>query len=307
MMTDATPLSSAIERDDHAAVRALLDEQPRRASTYLRRASSIGDQQWMPLHVAAAAGAEAVVKLLLEAGVHPDCRTRFQTPLHARQTPLHLAAEAGHVGVVRQLLAAGGETQVFDAQRRSPLWLAAAHGHAAVIEPLFDHGSDLEARDQQGRTPLHAAIRAAGVDEANVDHGPAASTIPTPDESGAGPADAKPDQNAPPIGDQPSPHAPPARPASAAESATRPSPLTVVEVLLQLGADPNATCPKEPAGYTPLHRAVSLGPMAAPLVELLIKHHADPSARDPRHDRTAGELATHLGHHPIPALTADPS
>jgi len=229
---------------DVSQVQLWLDAQPRRANTFLTCERTWGEEQWMPLHVAAASGATPVVRLLLERGVKPDCRTRFVTPLHARQTPLHLAAVSGHGAVVEALLEAAAEPEVRDAQQQSPLWLAARHGHGLIVQALARRGAMMDPLDSQGRTPLHAALL---------------------------PVVAEPQGQ----GDRPwSPEA--------------------ALSLIGLGANFDAQCPKEPEGFTPLHRCVSLGPVALGVAERLVEAGVDRTLADPRFGRTARELAEHL-------------
>lgn len=237
-----------------------LDAQPRRVNTFLSQPSPHGNEQWMPLHFAARAGNLAAVQVLLQRGVHPDCRTRFTTPMHARQTALHLAATAGHIAVLEGLLDGGAEVEVRDAQQRSPLWLAARHGHAEAVSHLTRHGADPEARDAQGRPALHAALlppksRAAEKTRSVIDQSPD-RLISTP---------------------------------------TLPFTPAAALALLDAGADPNATCPKDPAGFTALHRCVALGTSALPVAERLMKDGAA-FAADPRHGQTPLDLAQQLGH-----------
>lgn len=248
---------------------ALLDAEPRRMNTFLSEPAAHGDEQWMPMHHAAHAGHLAGVEALLERGVHPDCRTRFATPMHARQTPLHLAAAAGHVEVARRLLEAGAEVEVRDAQQRSPLWLAARHGHAEVVTQLARRGAALDARDTQQRTPLHAALL------------PPASPVVLADSLRPG------DRGLGDLADL-------ASRSTAAEASVELDPAAAL-ALLDAGADPNATCPKEPAGFTPLHRCVKLGEAALPVARDLLERGADRAAADPRHGHTPADLAQQLG------------
>ncbi|MEM9882486.1 MAG: ankyrin repeat domain-containing protein [Planctomycetota bacterium] len=240
-----------------------LDDTPRAIQTFLNQPRPHGGEQWLPLHFAAAAGYAAAVDLLLDRGAKPDVRTRYRTPMHARATPLHLAAAAGHADVVKRLLQANAETEVRDASQRSPLWLAASHHHPDVVSQLLAAGTDVEARDTQQRSPLHAALL---------------PPKPGP-ERNEGP-------DTPPSND---------RPHLAGSSFDFNAALAVLLPLLAAGADPNATCPKEPAGYTPLHRCITLGDPAFPIAQALLAADADPTLADPRHARTPHALAEHLG------------
>jgi ankyrin len=267
-MDDPQSLVTALSTGDAAALAEQLDRRPRLANTFLARPRPWGDEQWMPTHLAAAAGHPGLVDLLLQRGVHPDCRTRFNTPLHARQTPLHLAAAAGHAEVVDRLLEAAAEVVVFDAQRRSPLWLAARHQRPAVIQRLLRRGAPVDPPDAQGRTPLHAALLPPPPPEAAPPLPQEGS--PAPSSTGRFPADPDP---------QPAPFDPAAALA-----------------LLAAHADPNAVCPRDAEGYTPLHRCVSRGDLALPVAEALLAAGADPTAADPRFHRTPLTLAQHLDH-----------
>ena len=240
--TLSTKLNAALADPDPAHLDRWLHAAPRGVSTYVAADRAWGEESWLPLHLAATRGHTGAVATLLTGGAQPDARTRFATPLHARQTALHLAAAAGHAAVVRQLLDAGAEADVRDARGRSPLWEAARGGHDAAMAVLLETGTATEGADAGGRTPLHAALMPA---------------------AGRG-ADGAPDHGAPDHGG-----------ATAA----------VVARLLTAGADPNAACPREPAGYTPLLRAALLGPVdddpVRQLVQLLKAAGAQPTRLPP--------------------------
>lgn len=256
-MSDTEKFITQLESGPLPALLDTLDDQPRRMNTFLSQPATHGEEQWMPMHFAARAGHTPALSALLERGVHPDCRTRYRTPMHARQTPLHLAAAGGHDESILRLLEAAAEVEVRDALGRSPLWMAARYQHAPVVSQLLRRGADPEAKDAQGRTPLHAAL------------------IAEPPEN-------------PPAGERTSVHG-----SDQTRTQTQFNPAAAL-ALLDGRADPNAVCPKDPDGYTPLHRCVVLGESAAPVIERLLEAGADRAVADPRYDRTAVQLAEQL-------------
>ena len=137
-----------------------------------------------PLHVAVAAGAEPVVRVLLDGGAEPDAEdTRSATPLHyaaraaglpvaaallsaganagARAaggiTPLHTAARWNAAGAAAVLLAAGADAHARAAGGETPQHRAAAGDAAEPAAVLLAAGADVQARSADGATPLHVA------------------------------------------------------------------------------------------------------------------------------------------------------
>ena len=93
-----------------------------------------------PLHLAAAAGCEACVELLLQRGAAlvQDSKRR------GGRTALHQAAIAGAPKCAELLLEAGEDANVCDtAGATTPLHAAAFAGHASVVEVLLERGVDL--------------------------------------------------------------------------------------------------------------------------------------------------------------------
>lgn len=106
-----------------------------------------------PLHLAATAGHEDVVLLLLARG--GDCGAKDSEGW----TPLHEAAKAGHLAVVVQLLDHGADIGSVGPGGARPLHICAANGFAGLCALLLERGADLEAADSTGATPLlHAAF-----------------------------------------------------------------------------------------------------------------------------------------------------
>lgn len=225
----AYALEQAILADDTAAVRELLSAEPRLTGTPIPVPRDWGEEMWLGLHRAAERGALGPARQLLESGASVDSRTRFRTPMHARETALLIASRCGHGPVVDLLLQHRADPNLLDATHRSALGHAAANGHAEVVRKLIEHHAALDPIDDQHRTPLHWAIQGGHIDAALA--------------------------------------------------------------LIDAGADVNHACPKEPAGYTPLHRCASVGARMRTVAERLIAAGADRSIRDPRAGRTADELA----------------
>ena len=223
-------LDAALADPDPAHLNRWLHAAPRGVSTYVAVVRPWGEESWLPLHRATERGHARAVAALLTAGAQPDARTRFATPMHARQTALHLAAAGGQNALTEQLLSAGAEVEVRDARGRAPLWEAARGRHDGAVAALLNAGADPQGRDAGGRTPLHATLM-------------------------------------------------PADPGGALEGAAE-----VVTRLLDAGADPNATCPREPAAYTPLRRAAALGAAGEGLVQQLRAAGADPTVAPPTAD-----------------------
>lgn len=181
------PLLIALEAEQFKAARVLVQEyeapldEPRQGGmTVLHLASLKGNEEHVrfllsvgadpnvrgvdqstPLHLAAEAGSEAVVEVLLE-----DVRTDVCAREIGGDTPLHVAAEMGYVSIVAHLLThdekLAGTT---DDRGWTPLHLAAQAGHAAVIEALLKAGADVEGRTGNGqlRAPLSPLQGAAEV------------------------------------------------------------------------------------------------------------------------------------------------
>lgn len=226
----AYAMDQAIQAGDEAALRLLLEAEPRLTGTPIPVPRDWGEEMWLGLHRASQGGSADLVELLLNAGASIDARTRFRTPMHGRETPLILAARFGHDDVAKLLLDRHADVDLLDANHRSALSHASAAGHAALARRLVGFGSAVDPVDDADRTPLHWAIQGGHVE--------------------------------------------------------------VAMDLIDAGADPNHRCPKEPLGYTPLHRCFSINrPEMRHVVDQLVAAGADQTLRDPRHSKTAEELS----------------
>lgn len=165
-------LEGAIDADDAAAVRALLDASPTLASardaagvSLLMRAVYRGKlsaaatlraaRTSLDIAESAALGADDVLAAALQ---QPDAAA---TRASDGFTPLHLAAFFGHTQAATLLLAAGADANAVAANpsRVRPLHSAAAGQHSAICALLLDHGAAVDARQHGGFTALHAAAQ----------------------------------------------------------------------------------------------------------------------------------------------------
>lgn len=81
---------------------------------------------------------------------------RWPTGLTADH-PVHVAAQAGHQAIVRLLLHRGADPNATNAHRQTPAHLCVLYGRRQLIEILVDHGADLTAVDNFNNTPLDLA------------------------------------------------------------------------------------------------------------------------------------------------------
>lgn len=225
----ALALCDAVRAGDRAVVEQVLSAHPEAVNVFVAQPRDWGDEFWLAIHYAAEAGEVWVGRRLLEAGASPDSRTRFRTPMHARESAVLIAAKHGHAEMVRMLLDRHGQFEGRDADHISALSHAAAIGSDEIVDILLGRGAMVDPVDDQQRTPLHHAIRAGH-----------------------------------------------------AEVAMR---------LIEAGADVNHRCPKDPGGFTPLHRCVTVGEAMLGVAEALVAKGVDLNATDPRFGKTAADLA----------------
>lgn len=250
--TAADHLRDAILHQHVGAVDEMLREDARVHSVFLPEPRPWGDEQWLALHYAAWVGDVSVLRVVLRYGGAVDSRTRFTTPLHARETALSIAVRSGHTLAAATLIEHGAEPEVRDANNLSPLAHAARGGYIELVDLLIQHAVMVDPVCDQQRTPLHQAI--LGSEKPAEHHTSRDATRPT----------------------------------SAIDHAA------CAEALIDAQADLNHPCPKEPDGYTPLHRCVAVGDMHLPTARLLLERGAQPRHPDPRYGHTALDLARDL-------------
>lgn len=125
-----------------------------------------------PLSVAAEQGHAAVLKLLLDAGVHPNEGRSEETPVAffevaasdlERSAPLVKAAQGGYAEAVELLLKAGARADTRGFAGKTALFWATERGHESVVKSLLEHRANPDIKDDAGLTPLMAAARSGNV------------------------------------------------------------------------------------------------------------------------------------------------
>ena len=308
-----TALHWAVRGDDAEMVKLLLA-----AGADVKAANRYGVR---PLGLAAVNGNAALVKLLLAAGADPNA-----TVSDAGETPLMSAARTGRVEPLRLLLSKGASVNVHETEfGETALMWAASENHADAVRLLVEHGADLNAKSAhapatraRGRialgewTPLMYASRQGAMDSTRVlvdlgadinarasdgstalilaiinSHYELASMLVgrgadpnVADSTGMAPLYAAVDMNTLSwaIG------------RAAPKQTDEIDSLDMIRLLLEWGADPNATLktrklargqnagdPDLGAGSTALMRAAKTGDLAA--MHLLLDYGADPTLR----------------------------
>nr|AAI60407.1 Unknown (protein for MGC:135436) [Xenopus tropicalis] len=105
-----------------------------------------------PLHLAAQYGHYSTVKVLLQAGISRDARTKVD------RTPLHMAAADGHTPIVDLLIKNGANVNARDMLEMTALHWASEHNHHDVVHLLIKSGADVNSYNKFGKTPIDIAL-----------------------------------------------------------------------------------------------------------------------------------------------------
>ena len=184
----------------------------------------------------------------------------------ACQGDIFQAAESGDAALVGKLLDGEADPNETDATGNAPLHIAASSGHLAAAELLLKHGADVNAKTKFGSTPLHCAAYGG--------HPEVARLLVTNDAR----VDVRDEIAATPL-------------ATAVFHGRTP----VASLLLEHGAAVGARI----LDGTLLHWAAHRG--HAEMVDLLLKHGADPMSKNEAGNTPAVDAAR-LGHFAIARL-----
>ena len=119
-----------------------------------------------PLHYATTCGLHAFVNLLVVEHPH-DVNSRGLDNL----TPLHMASLRGYEEVAHVLLENDADVTAQDDDGQTPLHVASREGHSEVVRTLLGHGASTADRDKAGLTPLHLALQPRNVEDPHNTHG----------------------------------------------------------------------------------------------------------------------------------------
>ena len=103
------------------------------------------------LDAAAMRGNDEGVRVLLDAGAHPESKSTNGF------SALTWACQNGHSNVVRLILETGSSVDIRDEEEKTPMIKAVEFGHADIVLQLIEAGADLEAKDKHSRTALNLA------------------------------------------------------------------------------------------------------------------------------------------------------
>lgn len=135
---------------------------------------------WTPLHIAASAGRDEIVKALIAKGAHVNAVNQNGcTPLHyaasknKQEVCLSVLLEvvllltevfrcinlisslfSPHIQIAIMLLENGADPDATDHFESTPLHRAAAKGNLKMVQILLQHKASVNIQDSEGNTPL---------------------------------------------------------------------------------------------------------------------------------------------------------
>ncbi len=140
-LAQTPPLVAALKSGDRGAARELARQKPN-----VTAAEADGTTA---LHWAVRLDDEELVERLLRGGADATARNRYGV------TPLYLAAVNGNARIVARLLDAGADPNEVSAEGETALMTSARGGHVEAARALLERGAEIDAREEwHGQTAL---------------------------------------------------------------------------------------------------------------------------------------------------------
>ena len=147
-----TPFATAMSAKNNKAAHAILERQP-------TVAHQVDGKGYNFLHTAVKNGDLEAVLFLIGAQMDVNILTADSDAL----SPIHLAAAAGHEMILRNLLLAGVQLDARTNSGLTALHLAAEHDHSQLVSILLSHGLSPNLLDSGDNNPLHVAVQRASL------------------------------------------------------------------------------------------------------------------------------------------------
>jgi ankyrin repeat protein len=123
-------LEARTRNGDNALMIASYKGNKAAVQTLLAKGAEVNRPGWTPLHYAAAAGSDEIVRLLLDRHAYLDAESPNKT------TPIMMAAWEGHIMTVKLLLDAGADATLENERGMTAIDFAEQFGHRDIAEGL---------------------------------------------------------------------------------------------------------------------------------------------------------------------------
>lgn len=146
------PMHEALQYNENPGIARFLITEMGGKLPDTRESPQSGFSRRPALHLAAENNNPAIVRLLLS-----EYQQNIHTADNYGTTALHVAAAAGNVATIKVLLTNGANLDGRDAMGRTPLHLATINGHKDVLDVLLQMGASFSLLDDAGNSVLHYA------------------------------------------------------------------------------------------------------------------------------------------------------